>query len=296
MRRTSLTLIALALLLSAGAVNRAVVEVKLYPFDCGRIDVDDMDAFADDGSYAGVSKTLVVACYLIRHPKGDLLWDTGVGDRFAGPAGVTFQPGFVGRVPLTLRSQLRRLGIEPDEIEYLGFSHEHPDHIGNANLFANATWLLNRREHEWAVEHEGTNGKPPALLSAANTARVRMIDGDVDLFGDGSVLIVQAPGHTPGHQVLLVRPTGRRPVVLAGDLWHSRSNYEHDRVSRFNTSRTETISSFRKVRALARQSRRRHLDRTRTGGLPSRVRLGWSAPAPMKPARVPKVRLLDHAR
>jgi N-acyl homoserine lactone hydrolase len=254
MRRTQLTLLALLLCLAVGHAKHGVTDVKLYTLDCGHIDINDMDAFADDGSYAGISKTLVVACYLIRHPKGDLLWDAGVGDQFAGPKGVTFQPGYIGRVPVTLRSQLQRLGLDVEDVTYIGFSHEHPDHIGNANAFAHATWLLNRREHEWTIAHDGRNGQPPALLSALKTARVGMIDRDVDLFSDGSVTIIQAPGHTPGHQVLLVKPTGGQPVTLAGDLWHSRSNYAHDRVPRFNTSRDETIASFRKVRELARKT------------------------------------------
>jgi len=104
------------------------------------------------------------------------------------------------------------------------------------------------------VAHDGRNGDPPALLSASKTARVRMIEGDLDLVGDGSVTIIQAPGHTPGHQILLVRPTGENPVLLAGDLWHSRSNYDHDRIPRINTCRSETLSSFKRVREIARET------------------------------------------
>jgi glyoxylase-like metal-dependent hydrolase (beta-lactamase superfamily II) len=232
----------------------AIKDVKLYTLDCGRIDIADMDAFADDGSYKGVSKQLVVPCYLIQHPKGYLLWDAGVGDQFAGPKGVTYMPGYIAHVPMTLAGQLQRLGLRFDDVKHLAFSHEHIDHIGNANALRHATWLLNRREHEWTVAHAGHDGEPPDLLSASKAAHVRMIDGTVDLFGDGSVTIIQAPGHTPGHQVLLVRSTGERPVILAGDLWHSRSNYTHDRVPRINTSRTETFASFERVREIAHET------------------------------------------
>lgn len=234
--------------------NAASELVRLYTLGCGRVDIADMDAFGDDGSYKGISKQLVVPCYLIRHPKGDLLWDAGIGDQFAGPNGVTLLPGYVANVPVTLGSQLKQLGLRFEDIAYLGFSHEHIDHIGNANVFPHPIWLLNQREHDWTVAHDGHDGEPPALLSSSKTAHVRTIGGDVDLFGDGSVTIIQAPGHTPGHQVLLVRPSGRRPVLLAGDLWHSRSNYVHDRVPRFNTSRIETLASFEKVRAIARKA------------------------------------------
>ncbi len=246
--------VALAVCYSCAQACAAGAAVRLITLDCGRIDIADMDAFADDGSYKGVARRLVVPCYLIRHPKGNLLWDAGIGDQFVGPAGVTLLPGFVAHVPVTLTSQLKRLGLSTDDVGYIGFSHEHVDHIGNANAFNHAIWLLNRREHEWTMAHDGQNGEPPSLLSGAKTARLQMIEGDLDLFGDGSVSIIQAPGHTPGHQVLLVRPSGQRPILLVGDLWHSRDNYKHDRVPRFNTSRSDTIASFEKIRALARET------------------------------------------
>jgi glyoxylase-like metal-dependent hydrolase (beta-lactamase superfamily II) len=162
-------------------------------------------------------------------------------------------PGYVAHVPVTLSSQLRHLGTRLDRIRYLAFSHEHIDHIGNANALTGAVWLLNPREHEWTVAHDGKDGRPPALLARAERAKIVPIAGDYDVFGDGSVRIVQAPGHTPGHQVLFVRPTGKRPLILAGDLWHSRANYDLDRVPRFNTDREETLASMAKVRGLAAQ-------------------------------------------
>jgi N-acyl homoserine lactone hydrolase len=229
--------------------------VKVYILDCGRIDVLDMDMFADDGSYAGVHKELVDPCYLIRHPKGDLLWDTGVGDQFA-KAGVTYIPGRItARVPITLQSQLQDLGVSPGSISFIAFSHEHIDHIGNANMFGGATWLLNRREHDWIISQEGHDGLPPPLLTQAIAAHKRWIDHDnFDVFEDGSVEIIQAAGHTPGHQVLLVRPSGAQPLLISGDLWHSRANYDHDRVPRINTSRSETIASFAKIRTIAKET------------------------------------------
>jgi glyoxylase-like metal-dependent hydrolase (beta-lactamase superfamily II) len=244
---------------SAAPAARHTPAVKLYTLDCGRIDIADMDAFADDGSYKGVSGQMVVPCYLIRSAKGDLLWDTGIGDQFYGPRGVTLLPGYVAHVPVKLRDQLKRLGLNFTSIEYLAFSHEHVDHIGNANAFSHAIWLLNRREHRWTIAHDGHDGQPPKLLAASTRARVRYIDGNYDVFGDGTVTIIQAPGHTPGHQVLLVKPTGQQPVLIAGDLWHSRSNYAHNRVPRINWSRTATLQSFRKVRAIAKQEHARIL-------------------------------------
>jgi N-acyl homoserine lactone hydrolase len=238
----------------AGPARAASPEVKLHTLDCGRIDVPDMDPFADDNSYKGVTAQLVVPCYLIQHEEQYLLWDAGIGDQFAGPKGGTLPYGWAVHVPTMLAEQFKQLGLRFSDITHLGFSHEHPDHIGNANLFQHAIWLLNPREQAYAVKYKGHNGEPPALISAATTAHVREIDGTVDLFGDGSVTIIQAPGHTPGHQVLLVRPSGQQPVLLAGDLWTSRSNYEHDRVPRFDTSRADTIESRTKILEIVRKA------------------------------------------
>ncbi|ETF02954.1 lactamase [Advenella kashmirensis W13003] len=228
--------------------------LRVYPLDCGRIRIKDMDMFADDGSYKGVSAQLVVSCYLIRHPKGDLLWDTGIGDQFTGPKGVELMPGNVAYMPVTLRSQLAWLGTRPGKIRYLAFSHEHIDHIGNANLMTGAIWLLNPKEHQWTVREEGHDGAPPALLAESTKAKIQWVKDDYDVFGDGTVRILQTPGHTPGHQSLFVRPSGEQPLILAGDVWHSRVNFLHNRVPRFNTSRSQTIASMQLLRDLARKT------------------------------------------
>jgi glyoxylase-like metal-dependent hydrolase (beta-lactamase superfamily II) len=237
---------------SLGAAHAAPeTSVKVYALDCGRIDVSIMDMFADDGSYAGVRKELIDPCYLIRDPKGDLLWDAGIGDQFYGPKGVTLVPGIVAHISVKLEEQLQQLGVNFQSIHYLAFSHEHIDHVGNANALATATWLLNRQEHEWTIAQTGHDGVLPPLLAKAQTAHIQWIDGDFDVFGDGAATIIQAPGHTPGHQVLLVRPAGMQPLLIAGDLWHSQANYDHDRVPRINYSRAETLTSMKKVRDIA---------------------------------------------
>jgi N-acyl homoserine lactone hydrolase len=228
--------------------------VKVYALDCGRIQVADMDIFADDGSYAGMNKELVDPCYLVRDPNGDLLWDAGIGDQFEGPQGAVLAPGIVAHVPIKLETQLERLGSSFRSIRYIAFSHEHIDHIGNANALIGSTWLLNRAEHRWTIEKTGVNGEPPPLLSGALTANVLWLDGDLDVFGDGAVKIIQAPGHTPGHQVLMVKPDGISPLMITGDLWHSRSNYDHDRVPKFNDDRSQTLASMKKVRYIAAAS------------------------------------------
>jgi glyoxylase-like metal-dependent hydrolase (beta-lactamase superfamily II) len=227
--------------------------IRLYALDCGRIEIADMDAFADGGQYAGRPGVLPSPCFLIRHPDGDLIWDTGIGDQFAGARGVTLLPGYQAFVTTTLKAQLSQLGLSPDKVRYLAFSHEHVDHIGNANLFAKATWLLNKKEHDWVLATATPAGRLPALLAASATARRRTITSDFDVFGDHSVMILQAPGHTPGHQVLLVRLPRSGPVILAGDLYHSLENRAKRRVPRFNTDRAQTLASMDRIEGLARR-------------------------------------------
>lgn len=238
---------------SATASQQA--QVQVFPLDCGRIDVKDMDMFADDGTYKNVSAQLVVSCYLIRHPQGDLLWDTGIGDQFAGSKGVTLIPGnIVAHVPVTLQSQLKKRGTSLAGIRYLAFSHEHIDHIGNANALTGATWLLNPKEHAWAIKQDGKDGQPPPLLAGADRAKIRPVTGDLDVFGDGTVRILQTPGHTPGHQSLLVIPGSGQPLILTGDVWHSYANFRHNRVPSFNSSRSDTLAAMQRLRALARDT------------------------------------------
>lgn len=227
-------------------------DIRLYVLDCGRLDIRDMGMFDDSGALDGKSGTMAVPCFLIRHPRGTLLWETGLGDAIAGHAdGVELAPGIRASVRVTLASQLRTLGLRPSDIDYVAFSHWHIDHTGNANLFGAATWILQRRELAAA-----TGATPPpfeklAPVSAYRTATTRLIDGDADVFGDGSVRLLLMPGHTPGHQVLQVRLPHAGVVLLSGDLYHTRENRRFRRVPRVNTGRAATLASMDRFEAIA---------------------------------------------
>jgi glyoxylase-like metal-dependent hydrolase (beta-lactamase superfamily II) len=226
--------------------------LKLYAMDCGTFAVPNADMFADDGAYKGVSRTLIVPCYLIRHPKGDLVWDTGVPQDTADLPGGKAPGGLT--VTRKLTDQLKQLGLTPDKIRFLSVSHSHFDHIGNAGMFAGSTWIVDPRERDYAFRPEARKDAAAfARYSALEKAKTVLIPGGApyDVFGDGSVTIVSAPGHTPGHTVLLVRLPKSGPIILAGDMWHIAESRQARRVPRFNFDRAQTLASMDVVEKLA---------------------------------------------
>lgn len=226
--------------------------IKLYVFDCGHFEVSDMSVFDRDGAYDGQSGALVDSCFLIRHPNGDLLWDTGLPDAIHDqPDGVT-QPPFHVTMPKTLKGQLAELGLTPEDIELLALSHSHFDHVGNANDYAGSTWIVERAEYTFMFSDKArANEQNFAAYSALENAEKVEIDGDWDVFGDGSIRIISTPGHTPGHASLLINLKNSGPVLLSGDLYHMTESRENRRVPAFNTDAEETLRSMDKFEALA---------------------------------------------
>lgn len=233
--------------------------VQLYAMDCGRITFPDVGMFADDGSMNGQSRTLVVPCYLIRHPSGDLIWDAGLPEAIADMPDGLRPDGFPAHlvVPVKLTAQLEQLGLTPADIEFVSFSHMHSDHTGNGNLFAASTWIVDadERTRMFDAEHRA-DPQDFNNYSRLETSETQLIEGDAehDVFGDGSVRIIQAPGHTPGHTVLLVNLANAGAVLITGDMWHLAESRERRLVPSFNTDRTQTIASMDKVEALARET------------------------------------------
>ena len=180
-------------------------EMRLYAIDCGRLDYPNMDGFSDTDDYAGQSGSLVVPCFSVRHGGDWLLWDTGVGDRIAAlPNGEVKQDGRFS-LRRTLSSQLAQIGLAPGDIHYVGLSHLHSDHSGNIGLFSHAVFLVGAPELPWARTVPPPEGVEASLVAPLKHARVETFDKDCDVFGDGAVRILKAPGHTPGHSMLLVK-------------------------------------------------------------------------------------------
>ncbi|HJV37658.1 MAG TPA: N-acyl homoserine lactonase family protein [Geothrix sp.] len=250
----------LALFALAAFPSRAdepVKEVRLYALDTGSIELKDLGAFSDTGEYDGKPGTLVAPSFIIRHPKGILVWDTGLGDKLAEkPDGL--DTGFARLVVRrTLAGQLKALGLTPSQVTHVAFSHFHFDHTGNAALFGAATWIINRQELAWALSEPTPFGADPTSISGYKTAKTQLIDGDYDVFGDGTVRILKAPGHTPGHQVLMVKLKNAGTLILSGDLYHTNENRTHRRVPGFNTERADSLASIDRIERIIANTKAR---------------------------------------
>src|SRR5579871_1408359 len=191
---------------------------RLYVLYCGEAHISDVSPWSP-GFNIGKPAVFSDNCYLIQHGKDWMLWDSGYPDALAArPEGVMGARGSLGMRTQTLAAQLAAIGVAPAQITYLAFSHTHGDHVGNANLFTSATLYIQQAEFDAAFGAEpGKFGFVPATYDKLRNSPVVKLNGDADVFGDGSVKIISTPGHTPGHQSLLVRLANTGVVVLSGD-------------------------------------------------------------------------------
>ncbi len=242
---------ALAAASVAAATAPATVD-RMYVLECGESKTSDVSLWSP-GVDVGVAREFSDNCYLIRHGERWLLWDSGMSDAIATkPDGVVVGNGMLTLyVHKTLASQLEALGVAPTDITDLAFSHFHGDHVGNANLFTAATLLVQRAEYDLAFGPDATHvGYAPALYARLRDNPVVKLEGDHDVFGDGSVTILSTPGHTPGHQSLLVRLPKQGAVVLSGDLVHFRENWDEKRVPARNFDRKQSLAAMERIAEL----------------------------------------------
>lgn len=219
---------------------------RVYVFDCGQSLAKDQSRWSP-GFNIGVPIQMAANCYLVRHAKGLLLWDTGYPDAIAAsPDGITAAGGAsVAKRLKTLAGQLAEIGVKPADVTYVAISHTHGDHIGNLNLFPASTLVFQAAEYDWAF-----SGKPTPFPSEQ---KVMKLGGDHDVFGDGAVTIISTPGHTPGHQSLMVRLPKTGVVLMTGDAVHFRDNWDNARVPAMNVDREQTLASMRRLRDLMTQ-------------------------------------------
>ena len=209
--------------------SKQAQSLRLYVFDCGTLHYDNADAYRLKKEE--VARTdMSLACFLVTHPKGTLMWDVGaVADGGWKSTGSPVPMHIVlpdkGERDVTMRKalkpQLAEAGYAPADITYLAVSHYHWDHIANANDFAGATWLVRKPEHDIMFSTPPPERTVPDNYRAlANSKTVTLQNEDYDVFGDGKVILKSTPGHTPGHQVLFVDLPKTGPVVVSGDLYH----------------------------------------------------------------------------
>lgn len=218
---------------------------SLTRLDCGTIAEGDLSGYSDTHAMDGKRAELPVSCYLIKHGDTYMLWDAGLAPDLKVPGPIGFS------VKRTLHEQLAELGIKPEQIAYVAVSHYHLDHVGQAVSFPAATLLINERD--WAVAQVGSqlSYKPGLAPWIEKRGKVETFPKDKDVFGDGSVVILDMPGHTEGHSCLLVNLTQMGPVMLTGDLAHQRAIYDINAVPQFNVNRADTLASLDRFKAMA---------------------------------------------
>jgi N-acyl homoserine lactone hydrolase len=215
---------------------------RMYVFYCGDIALNDMGRFSPGYSGPGA---LSSTCYLLKHAQGWLLWDTGLGDAIASkPEGQKSGAG-VWHVKKTLASQFAQIGVKPSDVRYLALSHSHGDHVGNVNLFPQATLVVQKAEYDWP----DPSGKP----RFNKDMKVMKAEGDHDVFGDGSVTLISTPGHSPGHQCLLVKLPKTGALLLSGDAVHTRANWDNRRAPVQNFNHAQSLATLDRMAAVLKE-------------------------------------------
>ncbi|MBS0297591.1 MAG: N-acyl homoserine lactonase family protein [Proteobacteria bacterium] len=245
MKRAAVVAAFLPLLAAAPAPS---APIKLWRLDCGAIWIKDLDSFSDTRAYVGQSRELVASCYLIKHGETYMLWDTGFSRTELGkPLDHNAEGG--ATLHVSLLDQLKQLGIKPEQISLIGISHYHGDHTGQAGDFPAAKLMIGKGDVDAMKE---TPARATALKHwMSEGGALEPITGDKDVFGDGSVVMLDLPGHTPGHHGLMVHLEHKGWVILSGDAAHLRENYENDGVPPFNVDRAKTLASLDRFHKLA---------------------------------------------
>ncbi|MDT7933707.1 MAG: N-acyl homoserine lactonase family protein [Sphingomonadaceae bacterium] len=235
---------ALAALSAQAPAPQAAPDVRIYRLDCGAATLPK-NLFSDVHAYPDGSTVLLTSsCYLIRHGQDLLIWDTGFGrDTIGKPQGL--------RTPI--EPQLAALGVQPGQVQTVGLSHSHGDHTGQANAFPQAKLVIGAREYDALFGENAFLGlASPRLANWADGRNVQKVSGDLDLYKDGSVIVLSLPGHTPGHLALQVRLKNAGYVLLSGDQYHSRENRVKHGVPGFNYDRAQTLASSARLEELVR--------------------------------------------
>lgn len=254
MKSKAFALLAVAALAGCAGIPGGPPSVeRMYVIECGENHVNDLSRWTP-GLNAGRTHVFGDHCYLIKHAKGWMLWDTGNPDRLAAlPNGQT-TPTATQYMRKPLAESLKQIGVAPADIQHFALSHFHGDHSGNASLFGASTLYMQTAEYDaiFGPEPQKFN-VPVANFEKLRGSKTVKLNGDHDVFGDGSVMIKAAPGHTPGHQVLVVRLPKRGPVLLTGDMVHLVFSWNNRIVPSFNFDVAQSGRSIDAMKAYAAQ-------------------------------------------
>jgi glyoxylase-like metal-dependent hydrolase (beta-lactamase superfamily II) len=223
---------------------QAAPDISLTRFECGtpQAPVAVNQRFSDTYAYGDLKLQFVYSCYLVKHGDQYLLWDTGHA---------MTSPNVAPKVSLV--DLLAKLELNPEHIAYVGISHYHADHTGQVGSFPKATLLIGKGDWDAITSPkpaQGVNFKPFENWIKGE-GKVEPLPVDKDVFGDGSVIVLNTPGHTPGHHSLLVKLPQMGNVVISGDAAHFRENYDSDGVPAFNFDRAQTVASLERIKKIA---------------------------------------------
>jgi len=249
------TFVAFATLAMAATSTHAAgsATVKLWRLDCGTIQVNDLSLFSDAFDYQGRKLTLTDSCYLIAHGKDYMLWDTGLPVKLL-KAPLSADAPMAPTLDRTLPDQLQAIGVTPAEIAIIGISHYHFDHLSQAADFPQAKLMIGRADLDAMKMEPAPFGAEPDLVAPwlKGQSAPEPVSGDKDIYGDGTVVMLAMPGHTPGSYALLVRLARMGPVLLSGDVVHFEEQLATNNVPPFNTDRAQSLASMDRLKHIVK--------------------------------------------
>lgn len=222
--------------------------IKLYVLYAGDIICRDVSQLNEGYSDTG-EITLANPIFLIQHPKGWVMWDAGLSDELINEKAGVEAWIFHLSMKKTVMSQLNEIGIHPNDVDYFAFSHIHNDHTGNANYFKSAKLIMQKKEYDIAFD----SAKKPFNYNDYNeleNSEVIKLNGDFDLFGDGTIQFISTPGHTAGHQSLLLKLEETGAIIISGDIAYYEENYQNKGIPTFNTNKEDSLASIHKIKQL----------------------------------------------
>ena len=233
---------ALVVYTPAGAQTPPIVELTRLSCGTNAAPTDVGLRFSDTYAFNGLKVQLTFSCYLIRHGDDYLVWDAG------NPVGTTATAPKTSLVEL-----IAQLKIAPAQVKFVAISHYHGDHVGQVSAFPQSTLLIGKGDWELLNDPKFAAVANPEPFSnwISGGSKVEPLPGDRDVFGDGTVIVLNTPGHTPGHHSLLVKLKKMGNVLITGDLSHFRENYDGNGVPTFNTDRGATLASLDRFKKIA---------------------------------------------